>query len=235
MAGTSPVEEQDNMTIDRITFRVQYDCSRLGQTAGEWLVAKPPLHGCQWSENGRLGLGPADTFAKTVAQADGWTESEIGLVPNAIPGVSINVFNKDAGPPPESYQTLPPGYQNAYDMMLTRSKAAQEQGRIRGILFHQGETDCGQADWVDRVANVVSNLRADLGLTPEDAPFIAGELPTCQNHNPLVNQLPDKIPYAAAVSAQGTSVHDPYHFDAASARLMGQRYAEKFLEMVPKP
>lgn len=236
MSGSSPVQDQDKTTNENITFMVQYDCQSLGQTAGEWLVAQPPLHGCQWTNNGTLGLGPADYFAKTLAES--WTTSKIGLVPCAIPGVSIDVFLKNAGPPPESYQALPPGYSNAYAMMLDRATKAKEQGRIRGILFHQGESNCGAADWSGKVADIVANLRADLDLG-EDVPFIAGEIPppnSCsQSHNPRVNEIPGKVPNSAVVSAQGTAIHDQYHFDSASARLMGQRYAEAFLELVPTP
>lgn len=236
MSGSSPVEEQDKTTNENITFMVEYDCPSLNQTYGEWLVAQPPLHGCQWTNNGVLGLGPADYFAKTLAQT--WTTSQIGLVPCAIPGVSIDVFLKGSGPPPESYQALPSGFSSAYTMMVERAKEAQKQGRIRGILFHQGESNCGQSDWVDKVASIVSDLRTDLAIG-EEVPFIAGEIPppnSCsQSHNPKVNEIPNAIPNSAVVSAAGTAIHDQYHFDTESARLMGQRYAEAFLEIEPMP
>src|SRR5690606_988183 len=234
MSGSAPIEQQDRATNDRIEFMVQYDCPSLNLTYGEWEVATPPLHGCQWAGDS-TGLGPADSFAKAVAEA--WPTARIGLIPCAVPGVSIDFFAKGGISQGESYQALPEGYQSAYQMMLDRATAAQQLGRIRGILFHQGETDTGQQAWVGKVAQVVANLRSDLGLG-EEVPFIAGELPPtacCGSHNVLVNQLPAEIPNSAVVSAEGTTIHDQYHWDSASVRLMGQRYADKFLELVPEP
>lgn len=232
---SSPTEEQDRVTNERITFMVEYDCPSLGQSYGEWLVAEPPLHGCQWSENGRLGLGPPDYFAKTVAEA--WPDSQIGLIPCGVPGVSIDFYEPGGTSMGESYQALPEGYNSAYTMMVDRARAAQEQGRIRGIIFHQGETDTGQQAWVGKVANIVAQLRTDLELG-EEVPFIAGELPPnacCGSHNPIVNQIPDAIPNSAVASAEGMGNHDQYHFDSEAAREMGRRYAAKFLEIVPTP
>ncbi len=56
-----------------------------------------------------------------------------------------------------------------------------------------------------------------------------------QQHNALVNQIPDYVPNSAVISSEGTAIHDIAHFDEASARIMGERYVEKFLEMVPEP
>lgn len=234
MSGSAPIEPQDRVTNDRITFMVQYDCPGLNLTYGDWEVATPPLHGCQWASD-TTGLGPGDTFAKAIAEA--WPASKIGLIPCAVPGVSIDFFEKGGVSQGESYQALPEGYTSAYQMMIDRAKAAQELGRIRGIIFHQGESDSGQRVWVRKLARVVANLRSDLGLS-DDVPFIAGELPPtacCGGHNVYVNQLPDQIPTTAVASAEGTTVHDAYHWDSASVRVMGQRYAEKFLQFVPRP
>lgn len=234
MSGSARVEEQDKVTNDRIEFMVQYDCPSLGQTYGEWLLATPPLHGCQWS-GADTGLGPADSFAKAIAEA--WPDSKLGLVPCAVPGVSIDFFEKGGGSRGEGYQMLPEDFTSAYQMMLARAQEAQKRGRIRGILFHQGESDSGQQVWITKVATVVSNLRTDLDLG-EEVPFIAGELPPtacCGGHNVYVNQLPDAIPNAAVATAENTTVHDEYHWDSGSVRVMGQRYADKFLQFVPNP
>jgi hypothetical protein len=39
-------------------------------------------------------------------------------------------------------------------------------------------------------------------------------------------------PNSAVISAAGTAIHDVAHFDQESARIMGERYAAKLLEMV---
>lgn len=230
MSGLSPMPKDPWPIDENVTFMVQFDCSRLGQTKDEWLPAQPPLHGCQWATNG-LGLGLADFFGVSLAEA--WPEARIGLIPNAIPGVTIDVFMKGGA----TYQGLPDGYTSAYTLMVDRVKEAQKVGRVRAILFHQGESDWnkGFADtWLGKVATVVADLRADLGLT-EAVPFIAGEIPPEGNYDGInveVAKIPDTIPNSAVVSAQGTHVHDVAHFDAESARLMGERYAETFLTLV---
>jgi len=211
---------------------VQFDCSSLGQTAGEWLPAEPPLHGCHWATGG-IGLGLADFFGAKLAEE--WADSKIGLIPNAIPGQLISIYLKEGG----TSAPVPPGYANAYEMTVERSLQAQEQGRIRAILLHQGESDDNQGmseQWLGRVATVVADLRADLNLG-EEVPLLAGQIGPSQwqKHNVYVDQIPDYVPNSAVISAEGTAIHDIAHFDEASAKIMGERYVEKFLEMVPQP
>ena len=232
MSGMSPMPSEPWSVNDRITFMVQFDCPSLNQSAGEWLPAEPPLHGCQWATGG-IGLGLADFFGAKLAEE--WPESKIGLIPNAIPGQLISIYLKEGG----TSAPVPPGYANAYEMTIERSLEAQKEGRIRAILMHQGESDDNQGmseQWLGRVASVVADLRSDLNLG-EEVPFLAGEIGPSQwqGHNAYVNQIPDYVPNSAVISSEGTAIHDIAHFDEASAKLMGERYVEKFLDMVAAP
>ncbi len=233
MSGFSPMPMGPWPSNERVTFMVQFDCARLDQSKDEWLPAEPPLHGCQWATNG-LGLGLGDYFGAELAQA--WPDARIGLIPNAIPGVTIDIFMKGGTP----YQGLPDGYTSAYTLMVDRVKEAQKIGRVRAILFHQGESDWnkGMADtWLGKVTTLVADLRADLGLT-ESVPFIAGEIPPEGNYDGInveVAKIPGTIPNSAVVSAEGTHVHDIAHFDAESAQLMGERYVQELLKLVDIP
>jgi hypothetical protein len=237
MSGMSPMP-QDPWPIDEnVTFMVQYDCPSLDQTKDQWLPAEPPLHGCQWATGG-IGLGLADHFGAALAEA--WPEAQIGLIPNAIPAVTIEIFTKGGPSPGGGLKALPDGYTSAYTLMVDRVKEAQKLGRVRAILLHQGESDFNQGfseEWIEKLAGVVADLRADLDLT-EEVPFIAGEISPASSysgHNVYVNQVPAAIPNSAVVSAEGTDIHDVAHFDAESARLMGERYAQAFLELVGAP
>jgi hypothetical protein len=232
MSGMSPMPSEPWPIDERVTFLVQFDCSSLGQTAGQWLPAEPPLHGCHWATGG-IGLGLADFFGAKLAEQ--WGDSKIGLIPNAVPGQLISIYLKEGG----TQAPIPPGYDNAYQMTVERSLLAQEQGRIRAILLHQGESDDNQGmseQWLGRVATVVADLRADLNLG-EEVPLLAGQIGPSQwqKHNVYVDQIPDYVPNSAVISAEGTAIHDIAHFDEASAKIMGERYVEKFLEMVPGP
>lgn len=120
-----------------------------------------------------------------------------------------------------------------YDWILSRAQAALEAGGvIEGILYHQGESNCGQADWPEKVATFVSDLHDDLGLGV-DVPFIAGELlhpGDCARHNPLVHQIAEHLPNAHVVSAEGLDMAegDPWrlHFSREAEIELGLRYAE---------
>lgn len=224
MEGVPTPAAEDLVENPRVMV-LGYDASCNGRTWNEWSVARPPLHRC-WA-----GVGPGDTFGKAMAEA--WPEATIGLVPAAISGVDVDFFRKGVVSSRRGEFEIPPDNQwsSAYDMLVERARIAQESGTIRGILFHQGESDSGQAVWVDKVEEIVADLRADLGLG-EDVPFIAGELlysGLTSGHNTYVNQLPGRIPNAYVVSAEGLNGQDEYHFDLAGQRELGRRYAEAML------
>jgi hypothetical protein len=120
----------------------------------------------------------------------------------------------------------------AYEWVVERARLAQRSGVIKGILFHQGESDSGQSAWVGKVRGMVTDLRTDLGLG--NVPFLAGELlysGCCSGHNTIVNQLPGQIMNAHVIPANGLGASDQYHFDLAAQRTFGQRYGTKMIEV----
>lgn len=231
MEGAAAPETVDKEVHERV-FVLGYDDQCHGRRWNEWSVAQPPLHRC-WA-----GLGPGDWFGKTMAET--WTDAQIGLVPVAISGVDIDFFRKGVTSKRRKEFQIPPDNRrdSAYDLIVERAKVAQQRGRIRGILFHQGESDTGQTAWVDKVAEIVADLRKDLDLNAAEVPFIAGELPhagCCAAHNPIIHQLPQRIPNAHVVSAEGQGLKDRFHFDAAGQREMGKRYAAALLNAIEAP
>jgi hypothetical protein len=226
MYGVPRPEQQDMEINPRVEVLTMTTCSKHG--TNQWVPAQPPLHGCvgQPGTGGTgPGVGPGDYFAKTLANA--FPQDTILLVPGAVPGVSINTFQ--------------PGQAN-YNNLLARAKMAQQRGEIRGMIFHQGESDSNQRDWPTRVKTVVDRLRSDLAVP--SAPFVAGELwyqGCCAAHNALVNQLPSVITNAAVAKADGLSglpasydMFGTYHFDLPSQRTLGQRYAQAMLPLLQR-
>jgi lysophospholipase L1-like esterase len=78
----------------------------------------------------------------------------------------------------------------------------------------------------------------DLNLKGEEVPLLVGEVLSkeaggvCYAHNEIIAKVPDVIPNAHVISSEGcTSKGDGYHFDSAGNRLLGKRYAEKWLEV----
>jgi hypothetical protein len=110
------------------------------------------------------------------------------------------------------------------------------------MIFHQGESDNGQASWPMRVKTVVDRLRSDLGIGA--VPFVVGELlytPSgcCGSHNRLVNELPELISNTAVAKADGLSVlatdgFGNVHFDVASQRTLGKRYGQAMLMLLAR-
>jgi hypothetical protein len=202
-----------------------------GRAYNEWYLARPPLHRCF------AGVGPGDSFGKAMAEA--WPQATIGMVPAALSGVDIDLFRKGVVSKRRKEFQIPPDNkrEGAYEMMLERAKVAQRSGTIRGILFHQGESDNGDPEWVEKVQGIVADLREDLKLG-DDVPFVAGELPhdgCCAGHNEQVQKLPSAIPNAHVVTARELKVMDQYHFDLEGQREMGRRYAHIMLSVLEPP
>ncbi len=230
MEGAAPIEYQDRITNQRVKVMADLNCSNLGRTYGNWYVASPPLNRC----NG--GLGPGDYFGKTMA--DGMPSAvTIGLVPAAVSGTPIELYQKSA-PIGRNNQNIPTQFNGGYAWLLDLARKAQQAGVIKGIIFHQGESDTSDPNWKYQVKEIVTDLRKDLGIG--DVPFLAGELlyqeygSCCHWHNAEVRKLPGLINNAYVVSAMGLPGMDVYHFTTASYREFGKRYAQLMLDKIDR-
>jgi GH35 family endo-1,4-beta-xylanase len=230
MEGQAPPSQQDYQTNPRVMVMQDETCSGVG-LYGQWRPASPPLIRCVGK------LGPGDYFGKTLAENTD-PDVTIGLVGAAYQGQSIDFFLKDCAQrgtctPVNGNGPVPEGHNGGYAWLLDLARRAQQDGVIKGIIMHQGETDTGQPDWPDRVNAVVSDLRNDLGIG--DVPFIAGEMvpgACCTAHNPMIHRIPQVVSNGHYVSADGLSAMDPYHFNAEGYREMGRRYANKMLTLI---
>jgi len=228
MEGMGTVAAQDRTTNPRVKVLQDQTCSNLNRTYGTWYLASPPLNRC-WS-----GIGPGDYFGKTMAE--GMPSSiTIGLVPASVAGSDIALYQKSA-PIGRAGADIPVQFSGGYAWLLDLAKKAQQAGVIKGIIFHQGETNTGDANWKYKVQEIVNNLRTDLGIG--NVPFLAGELlyadygSCCSRHNVEVNKLPSLITNSYVVSASGLAGVDGAHFSTASYREFGKRYAQLMLTKV---
>lgn len=228
MDGVPKPEAEDLAEIERVRVLSFEDCDNLGRVEGEWYTAGPPLHRCYG------GVGPGDWFGKAMAEA--YPEASIGLVPCALPSADIEAFRKGTVSSRRSEYVLPPddAFPDAYEWVIHRAQVAQKSGVIRGILLHQGESDTGKTDWAGKVAEIAEDLRQDLALS--HAPLLVGELVhggCCDSHNPIIAQVPTLLDEAYVISAQGLMglPEETYHFDLLGQRTLGDRYAQKMLEV----
>ena len=215
MAGRGAVEAIDSTPHPRV-LALKED--------GSWGPATEPLH---WDKPSIIGVGPGYAFGR--AMAERFPDVRIGLIPTAVGGSSIRAWTP--GGLHEQTQSHP------WDDALERIKRAREitDGELKGIIWHQGESD--SADYHDEyaaaAADLIARLRSELG--EPNLPFVAGQMgafyvdahPGSEVVNAAIADLPSQVENTAFVSAEGT-VHkgDDVHFDAASARTMGERYAE---------
>ncbi len=241
MEGQGPIETQDKTVDSRFQVIGAVTCSpgTKAYTEGKWTTATPPIFRCDTK------FSPVDYFGRTMV-ANLPTNIKVGVVPVAIAGCDIALFDKVNY---ASYAATAPSYMqaiinqyggNPYGRLVEVAKLAQKDGVIKGILFHQGETNSGQTTWPAKVKAVYDNLIKDLGLDASKTPFLAGEVLTtaeggsCGGHNAIIATLPNVIPNSYVISASGLpGQSDNLHFTSASYRTLGQRYAQQMLKLLP--
>lgn len=220
MAGRGEVSDSDREPNPRVLML---------DREGNWIPAVDPLH---WDKPAVVGVGLGRTFGLELAQAKpGIT---IGLVPCAVGGSPIDSWRPGAFDEPT--KTHP------WDEAMARADKALEAGTLKGILWHQGESD-GSPEraptYETKLHELVARFRSELGA-PE-VPFVAGQMgrfaeapwsPAKTLVDAAHRNLPAKVARTAFVSADGLAHKgDKVHFDAASYRELGRRYAAAFLRL----
>ena len=221
MAGRGPMTEADQIPHARVLMLNQ---------AGAWVPAADPLH---FDKPKAVGVGLGLTFADAVAAAN--PEVTIGLIPCAV-----------GGSPIDSWQ---PGYfynatqSHPWDDALRRAQLALSAGTLKGILWHQGESDATREfaeGYAAKLQALIARMRAALGAP--NVPFIVGQMGRFEGSpwndykiqvDRAHRELPEKLARVAFVSAEGLKDKgDKTHFDTASYRELGRRYADAYLRLV---
>lgn len=195
---------------------------------GKWAQAADPLH---FDKPTMVGVGPGLSFGKAMAAQD--KGHIIGLVPAAVGGTEIAKWVPGAY---DAHTKTHP-----YDDAIARARTAMKTGHLKGILWHQGESDshAGKVEkYQGALTELATNLRRDLDAP--DVPFIVGGLgeylaekqPQSVTITAILKDAPFYIPNTGYVSAKGlTHRGDGVHFNANSARVLGKRYADKLIQM----
>jgi len=122
-----------------------------------WYPAREPI---VLDEGAFHGACLGAQFGREMADAD--PEAVIGLIPAAVGNTKLARWE-------------PEGDLYARAVEWTRD-ALKRGGRVKGILWHQGEADAGNeqevATYAERLKKTVAALRREFG----DVPFVAGEL-----------------------------------------------------------
>jgi hypothetical protein len=180
-----------------------------------------------------LGVGPALAFGKAMAEHD--PDVTIGLVPCAVGGTALAKWQKG---------------EKLYEDAVRRAKLAAEVGTIKGVLWHQGESEAGDekrsGNYDVRWAQMIADFRKDLGAP--DLPVVVGELgeylydrtgnksPFARLVNERINRIPQHVAHTAVASSKVLKHKgDELHFDAESQREFGRRYAAAMIRLQSSP
>ncbi len=221
MAGRGKVEKEDKVVNPRV-LSLDKD--------GKWVPAVDPIH---FDKPGMTGVGPGRSFGLTLAgKLD--PDVTIGLIPCAQGGSPISTW--EPGVKWEQTKSKP------YDDAIERANMALKDGVLKGILWHQGESDTNKtADkYHDKLTALIARFRKD--LKSPDVPVIIGQLGTYRKNadsegsktvDTALQNVAKEDGNAAFVSAEGlTSNPDFVHLDAKSQREFGKRYAEAYLKLL---
>jgi sialate O-acetylesterase len=196
------------------------------------------------------GVGPGLSFARTIAKATG---KPVGLIAAAHGGTSIRQWSPDAAGAGES---------SLYGALLARARrvgADGAGGKLRGLLWYQGENDAFNAGFItkpDRTTetvesyytreflNFVDRLRGD--LKRPDLPIIYVQLARFHLLDPgkvqgweAMRETQRRLMTMRAnlwmVSGQDLPMDDSIHLSAAGQTRLGQRMANVALAAVNPP
>ena len=122
-----------------------------------------------------------------------------------------------------------------YDDSMAEIRAAMQRGTLKAVLWHQGETDAGDAGYVAKLAALAADLRTDTGIA--DLPFIAGQLGQYATwtggFNGRIPAAAKVIPHCAVATSEGMlDLGDHVHFSGYASEVLGARYLAAYLQLV---
>ena len=188
---------------------------------GGWFPAVHPLHVRPGRPNS-FGLGIP--FAKEYMKRHPGITA--GLLPCAYGGKRMDLLKEGSG---------------LYKAAIGRCKFAQKTGTIKGILWHQGESDAFNeeraATYEKKLHQMIAAFREDLQIP--DLPFVSGEItrkyPATNKVQTALRTLPEKVENTGWVNIDGLTFVDGnkrVHFDRASYIELGKRYCEAYEKLV---
>ena len=135
-----------------------------------------------------------------------------------------------------------------FDHAVMMTSLALRSSTLAGILWHQGESDCGDDRhplYREKCTHILEQLRREVGCP--DVPLLLGGLgdflPLCEKSTKFINYvhvnahlqaMARSMKNCAFVSAEGLGANpDNLHFSAAALREFGLRYYEAYKGLTP--
>jgi Carbohydrate esterase, sialic acid-specific acetylesterase len=226
MAGRGMVEPMDTVPDPRILTI---------NSGGDLVMAKEPLH---FYEPELTGLDCGLSFGREMLKHIPDSVSLV-LIPTAVGGSAVGQWINDS-----THRGVP-----LLSNFREKVEIGKQFGEIKGILWHQGETDAAHAETLEIYDRQLHDLfRVFREVTgDENLPIVLGELgfysKTAEDWRALNAKIAAYVksdPHAYLIST-GDLNHkgDSVHFDSEGQRTLGRRFAEKFIEIeqwsVPNP
>ena len=216
MAGRALVEPQDTVADKRILSI---------NKEGRLIIAKEPLH---FYEPNLTGLDCGLSFAKRLLKNVPGNIS-ILLIPTAVGGSAISQWLGDS-----VYRGV-----QLFSNFTSKVNDAKQYGIIKGILWHQGESDANEKNspkYEERLTKLIYKFR--LVAANNNLPVLIGELGAFSKTKQQFSLINDAIHHYASqhenVSVISTGdlkdKGDSLHFNSAAQRAMGKRFAEAYIK-----
>ncbi|QDT01919.1 Carbohydrate acetyl esterase/feruloyl esterase precursor [Rubripirellula lacrimiformis] len=214
MAGRGKVSDADRKPNDRVLS--------LGQDK-QWTPAVDPLH---FDKPKMVGVGIGRSFAAEYAKRHpGIT---VGLIPCAVGGSAIDTWQ------PGGYHDQTKSH--PWDDMQSRVQQVAAQGVLKGVLWHQGESDSSpeaSAAYESNLTELIQRFRQTFDAP--QLPFLIGQLgqfaqrPWTDGRRQVdaaQQRIVQHVARTAFVPSDGLNDKgDLTHFDSPSLREFGFRYA----------
>jgi hypothetical protein len=186
-----------------------------------WLPASNPInrYSTILTKTKNERLNPGYTFAKTMRKRD--------------PGIAIGLISNAKGA--TNLVRWMPGT-DFYEEAVRRVKSVSSTGKLTGVLWHQGEGNHTDTDYLVRLKQLIIQLRVD--FEDEELLFVAGGI--CESEtspggeliNAQLARLPGELPHTGFASSEGLDSFDGrWHFGSNDMKILGRRYAEQMMAL----
>jgi hypothetical protein len=204
---------------------------------GRWDLATHPFNESTRSihlqncERANPGHSPYLAFAKKLKEVTGWP---IGLIQTALGGSALDAWS------PDKEGEL---YRNMLDIVHSEAIG----GKVRGVLWYQGESDCSRdaaSTYLQRFQAMVERLRQDLEtpelpvLTVQLNRYTGGTLDQVELNQSwgilreAQRQAANNIPNVYVIPATDCPLSDVIHNSPAGNQLIGERMARQALSQL---
>jgi len=217
MAGRGLVEPQDTIPSDRVLSL---------NKNGEIIIAKEPLH---FYEPYLTGLDCGLSFGKELIRHIPDSIS-ILMIPTAVGGTSISQWLGDS-----TFRDV-----QLFKNFTKKMNIGRNYGTIKGVLWHQGESDATNPKdiefYKDRLSELLSKFRETIDI--ENMPIIIGELGSFSKNFDNWKRINNQVELYVLTDSNSSIVKtsdlkdkgDKVHFNSQSQRILGKRFANEYIK-----